>query len=219
MDQLNDIFERYRFSEKKWHIIIPVIIGLLIPAYQFYSKYGVKQKEFLEIRGQHQASKTQFEEALKKSQNIPELEKKRDEVELLKADLLEQTPSDLNIDGVLKKIHEAAKNNDVEVISFQPRGQSGVASVSKKKNKGKDKVSLSYTENLIKIRADGSFTRVAKFMDDLLHYRQVFHLRNIELNRKSIPKVGKNSTDTERVLARSSIKVDSSFDLIVYTSN
>lgn len=219
MDQLKELFEKYHYADQKWHIIIPILIGLCIPGYLFYSSSSVLLQDAAEALGQHQASKDKFEQALQRSQNVDQLKKKKDEIELLAKDLQEITPEKLQIDSILKKVYSTARDNQVKMSSFLPGKAATVAAVEPAAaTDGKDVVKSRYSESVIKIIADGNFTRVAKFMDDLLHHKQLFHLRNISINRTGNAALRGNPTELARVVARANIQVKTNFDLVVYTS-
>ena len=162
------------------------------------------------LAGQKLIIENKFKEAMKRKNEIPQLEellsKTQSEMEAARKAL----PDDFHMDQVLEKTSILAEDNNVMLANFTPGSEHPSDTVFK------------YMELPIKIQATGSFGNVVKFFDRIVHMDLLAHIRDLDIrldtSKKDITQdksFEKLTIEQQQQLARDTTTILASCDMIV----
>lgn len=193
----DELKERYKSLRPSTKYILLVVVGILPAAYTYYEQGMGLSTQLKEANEAKTAANTQYQEAKKKTEDLPKLEERLTFVteELRKAQ--EKLPNKFFMDDILYSTANAAKESGVSLESFKP---------------GDDKVvqgAQQYMEMTIKLSISGRYSQVVNFFDTVVHFKKIVHVRNITMTAQRKTKAGGKG---------SMVTIKSAVDLVVFRS-
>ena len=194
LDELKEHYKNLRPSTK---YILLVVIGLSPGAWTYYDQGMGLQGQLSEANDAKEKANQQYQDAKKKTEDLPKLEAKLTFVteELRKAQ--EKLPNKFFMDDILYSTANAAKESGVIMESFKPGEERVVQGAHQ------------YMELPIKLSISGRYSQVVNFFDTIVHLKKIVHVRNITLTAQRKASAGGKGDI---------VTIKSAVDLIVFRS-
>ncbi len=218
MDAIKNLLEKYRYADKKYQVIIPLILGLAL-AYYFYDSTVPTQIEVLDISQKAmEKAKADFGEASKKKNQIAKLEADLETAESLLRDLTKRLPNEVDIDLVLDNVAKLAIKTEINIAAVEPQGAPPAAAPNPA---AKGEQTKSFIENIVRMGISGRFKDTVRFFDELLHLEKVVNINNIRM-QSTVRGGDEDNPDEDNNAAlrriRDNTVINTTFEIITYRS-
>jgi Tfp pilus assembly protein PilO len=169
-----ELLDQYKNMKLSHRLFLVAAVAAIYPLYDTYDKHSVVVEQLDALKAEEEATKTKNEGFKAKISGLPALEEKlgavREKLEKAKKKL----PESIEVDKIITKLGTMEKTNSVVLESFEPKTETQP-----------DK-ELKYTEHSIAITLRAPFNRVMNYFDEIVHFEELTHLRNISM--KVVPK-------------------------------
>lgn len=163
LDKIEDIPPKQRLL-----IVVALLLILVGGYYQFiYAKQKVKIQA---LQSQLAKLNSELQDLRAISKKLNDFKGMITQLEAQLGDAQKQLPKQKEIPVLLKEISQFGKDQGLEFMSFRP---------SKEVQKG------FYADVPINIVVNGPFHQLAKFFDDIIHYRRIIKLSNFNIGAPS----------------------------------
>ena len=173
------ITDRYRNARFIQRLGIIMVIALSPPAYIYWEQGDQQTAELDQVRSAEQDTRSNFNQAQKKKEELPKIQERHDQIEQLLERAKKYLPDKIEIDEVLGLTAGFEKDLNVQIQKFSPS--------DKREIQQEDNPSANYREILLSIEVKSDFRKVMSFFDRLVHLDKVTHLRNMEFTAEATP--------------------------------
>ena len=165
----NELIERYRNIKLKHRLLIVALLAILYPLYDWYEQSEVLLANLEGIRLAENDSRQKNQTYKSKVTGLPALEDKLSTVRERLETAKKLLPERVEVDKLLTKVGNFEKSIGVTLISFEPKPQV------------RPDPNLQYAEIPIEITLKGRFGKIMTLLDELVHFEELTHLRNVTI--------------------------------------
>ena len=201
----DELIERYKGIKLKHRLLIVAALGMAYPAYEWYDKSDAMLLALEGSRNAREDSRQKNQTFKSKVTGLPAMEEKlaavRGKLEAAKKLL----PEKVEVDKLLTKIGNFEKGIGVVMVSFEPRPQV------------RPDPTMQYAEIPIEMTVKGHFAKIMTLFDELVHFDELTHLRNVSLVANDVERAlagGKGQKDSK--LKDDGIEVTAKATLIAF---
>ena len=211
MEFLKDLLEKYRSWRIELRLVIVTLIALAYPAMTYLEDVGALQQDLENQMSAEQTEKTKFDQAVAKSNKMPELQKNLKFVEKELQEAFKRLPSYIVVDQILATFAMMAKETGVKLVDFIPKDE---------RNPGEG---LRYREKPFQLNLEGRYEEIGNFLDRIVHMKKLIFVKTIGMtpfsSKAKDDAVEPNLSDFKRAQRkRNKIMLKVSAEIIIYRS-
>ena len=206
---LDELISRYRDLAFGKRLAMLTLLAVAPAVYDLWDHWAILQDERSQASTERETADKKFKDALKKREEVPELELALASKEAQMNEASKKLPDVFFMDQILQKTELIAQELGVSVKMFDPGEEIP------------SETAFKYLQLPIRLDLEGTYGQMSSFFDHLVHLETLVHIENFSIKVAEGEDVSPEeikglSDDQQQELRRAKTKIRATCDMVVF---